>query len=126
MEYDEYFYYNKTQYSYNELYQLNQSNKEQFKNICNEKCICNKENCYTIEDFDAFVVYPVHNESLRDNEEYLENLKKQKLIVTTYYEKEIENPNNIHGLYIEEKCNYDTECFSKKCKNNKRRISILD
>jgi len=117
MEYKVYYNYNKTQYSYNELYQLNQSNKEQFKKTCKEKCVCNKDYCYTIEDFDAFVVYPVHDESLRDNEEYLENLKKQRLIITTFYEKDTETPDILNNTYIEERCNNDNECFSKKCKN---------
>ncbi|ORY29835.1 hypothetical protein LY90DRAFT_673893 [Neocallimastix californiae] len=117
MELDSHYYYNKTQYSYNELYQINQSNKEQFKKICNEFCICNKEYCYKVEELGARVVYPVHDESVRDDEELWENLKKQRLILTTFYEKDIEKPDIINNTYVEEICDYDTECFSKKCKN---------
>ncbi|KAG4108873.1 hypothetical protein H8356DRAFT_1268021 [Neocallimastix lanati (nom. inval.)] len=123
MQYPLYEYYNKTQYSYNDLYQLNQSNKELFNKICNQKCICNKDYCYTIEENDARVVFPIHDESLRDNEEFLENLKKQRLIITTFYEKDIENPDIINSTYIEERCDYDSQCFSNKCKN---RLCISD
>jgi hypothetical protein len=117
MELDLYNSYNKTQYSYNEIYQLNQSNKEQFKKICNELCICNKDNCFSMEWIGSRVVYPVFDESLRYDEEFLENLKKQRLIITTFYEKDTENPDIFNNTYIEERCNNDNECFSKKCKN---------